>query len=268
MRRIASITVRDAPTPTPRLGREEAVARLRSPERLDEVVHVTSSRTWIAVCAGVVALALAAVWAFFGTIPERLAVDGYMTRDGAIAQVFADVGGVISSVAVVSGDRIEPHATVASLVTDDGERVDVTAGTGGVVQGVAIAPGQVVEAGAQVATIVDEASTATLGAVVYVTAGEAQGLRRVGSVTVQPAAAGSVEGELVFVADVPATREAMVNQLGSAALADAYIDSTHGVPYLVLVQVPHVDGGVVAGAPAQISAIVKEQRPIDRLFGS
>jgi hypothetical protein len=69
--------------------RKEALDRLSAVEELDELMHVTTLRSWLALLALGSLLAVAIVWALFATIPTTIsgrgALTGGGTSDGTLA---------------------------------------------------------------------------------------------------------------------------------------------------------------------------------------
>jgi hypothetical protein len=54
------------------LFRKIALERLSSPEQLDQLLHVTSPRTWIATVAFLLLIGMGVTWACIATIPESI----------------------------------------------------------------------------------------------------------------------------------------------------------------------------------------------------
>jgi hypothetical protein len=71
--------------PTP-IFRQEALERLSSPERLDELMHVTSPRSWIALAAlgGLIVAAL--IWSIFTTLSTTVSGSGVVESGSRTAQ--------------------------------------------------------------------------------------------------------------------------------------------------------------------------------------
>ena len=182
-----------------------------------------------------------AVWAFAGSIPERISVPGVMTRPGAVVEVFAEAAGTVSAVSVVTGQTVATGTPSSTMTGEDGSQLDVVSTIDGVVQGVSARAGLIVSAGTSMATIVDEASDAPLRALAYLNPADIQSLGVTDRVTVAPAAVngtkyGSLVGHVTFVGDVPASIPEMGEELGSTALAQEFSQATGGISYLVIVE--------------------------------
>ena len=62
--------------------RQVALERLSSPEQLDQLIPITSSRGWLAL-AGLIAIIIAAlVWSFVARLPTQVAGQGLLLRGG------------------------------------------------------------------------------------------------------------------------------------------------------------------------------------------
>lgn len=257
------------------------MAQLRSPERLDEVVHVTRTRAWLAAAAGLAVVVVFFVWATVATIPDRITVGATMIRADALAGVLVPDAGIVTSVLVKPGDSVETGDMVAALSPGDGSSSDVNAPISGVVQEVLVVEGDSVMAGDAIAIVIDESSTESLQAVTYVGPQDANALRAIDTVTVQPSTVdttmyGALVGRVSFVSQVPASLVSMTNMLGSSALAMSFSSDTNGLAYLVVVDfgdtlewtngsAPSFD--IIDGTLAQLSAIISDDRPIDLILG-
>ncbi|MEO1055946.1 MAG: HlyD family efflux transporter periplasmic adaptor subunit [Actinomycetota bacterium] len=250
-----------------------------SPDNLDSVVLVTDSRSWIAIAVGVLAVGALLVWGLFGTIPERTSVGAVMARDGAIVNAVAPTAGSISEVIVRAGERVEMGQDIVTLLDSDGDTRSVTSATDGVVQAMAVNVGDEVAAGTRVATIVDEQADGALTAVSYVNAAEALAFDGVETVTVSPVTAdagtyGTLEGQVAFIAQVPASTDDIAAQVRNDALATQLSERVSGAPYLIVVEFgdpPEWTGTappfpIAEGTLAELSAITSREAPIDKLL--
>lgn len=85
--------------------RQEALNRLSSPEQLDQLMRVTSSRSWIALAAVGLLLFVALLWGIFGTIPTTVPAQGFLVRRG-VQSLDAPHAGVVKEIKVGSGDEV------------------------------------------------------------------------------------------------------------------------------------------------------------------
>jgi HlyD family secretion protein len=102
-----------------RLFRQVSLERLASPDQLDQLVTVTSRRSWAALGAVFGILVAAASWSVIGRIPDTVAGTGILARSGGVLEVVPTTGGRVSDVAVDVGDKVIEGQVVARLERDD-----------------------------------------------------------------------------------------------------------------------------------------------------
>lgn len=95
--------------------RKVALERLSSPEQLDQLMEVTSPKSWLALAALGALLATALTWGIFGAIPTEAAGEGILIRQGGVANVVAAESGQVEEILVQVGDVIEKGQVVARL---------------------------------------------------------------------------------------------------------------------------------------------------------
>jgi HlyD family secretion protein len=95
--------------------RKVALERLSSPEQLDQLMEVTSPRSWLALAGLGALLATALTWGVFGTIPTEAAGEGILIRQGGVSNVVAAENGQVEEVLVAVGDVIEKGQVVARV---------------------------------------------------------------------------------------------------------------------------------------------------------
>lgn len=91
----------------PELFRKSALARLASPEQIDQLMEVTDTRGWwtIAALAGLVVAAL--LWSFVGRIPTTVQGTGILLREGGVFDVQTTAGGQVTELRVVEGQAVK-----------------------------------------------------------------------------------------------------------------------------------------------------------------
>src|SRR5687767_9357951 len=102
-----------------KLFRQAALDRLASPERLDELMRVTSPMGWIALAALGVAILAAAIWGFVGEITTKVDGPGILLRGEAVLDVTASAEGRLVSVDVGVGDVVKVGQLVARIEQPD-----------------------------------------------------------------------------------------------------------------------------------------------------
>jgi len=95
--------------------RKAALERLASPERLDEMMVITSPKGWIALTACGMLILLGLIWSIFGRIPERVFAQGMLIPGGSLLQVEANTQGMITKFLVDVGDEVEEGQNLAGI---------------------------------------------------------------------------------------------------------------------------------------------------------
>jgi HlyD family secretion protein len=98
-----------------RLFRTASLDRLSSPEELDQVVKISVGGSWIVLVAVLLFCAGATVWAITSRLPTTAAGRGMIVRTGGVLNVVSRGGGVIRSVDVGVGQRVEANQVVARI---------------------------------------------------------------------------------------------------------------------------------------------------------
>ena len=86
--------------------RQKALAKLRSPEQLDEPLKVIMRRTRLGWWTLAVTIALGLTWAWLGTLPETGRGQGILMTPNTVVPVQARAGGQVGVWHVNVGDRV------------------------------------------------------------------------------------------------------------------------------------------------------------------
>jgi HlyD family secretion protein len=95
--------------------RKVSLARLSSPEQLDQVLRVTTPKTWLALLALVCLLGVGVVWGYQGRIATKATGQGVIIRSGSVANVATLGAGRVMEIKVNVGDRVEVNQVVATV---------------------------------------------------------------------------------------------------------------------------------------------------------
>lgn len=232
--------------------RDAALARLSSPERLDELITVLRPRYWVALTA-VVALVLAAlVWSFAGTVPLSSTSVGVLVAPGSVREVFAPVTGYVVSIATEDAD-VGPGQTVATIAPGPGssptaEPVQVLSPIAGVVFEREVAEGALVREGQSIARV--QTAGAALGrdlrALTYVSPAtaatfEAGMVVDITPETVPSAEYGYLRGRIASVATIPDSVAAITAAVQDQTIATELAAAAEGVPIEVRIDLERAD---------------------------
>ncbi|MBL4606064.1 MAG: NHLP bacteriocin system secretion protein [Flavobacteriaceae bacterium] len=94
--------------------RKAALEKLSTPEKLDQLIKVTSPKGWIALVTIAIVLGTAITWSFFGNVKTKLNVVGVLLG-GEIHEVVATSQGQLISLNVNIGDTIKEGSIIAII---------------------------------------------------------------------------------------------------------------------------------------------------------
>ncbi len=216
----------------PVIFRPAALARLSSPDKLDEAVRITGSRAWLDMGFAGLMLLAALVWSVLGTIESSVSGAGMIVRETGLSEVAAAEGGEIQGILVRAGDRVQAGDVIATLKVPSGGNRPLVAGASGQIVEVLSTPGAVLLPGAAIATI--EPSDGELEAVVLVPAAQGKTIEPGMSVQIATSAAkkeefGLMRGEVKSVSSFPASQRAIAARLGNEQLVRQLIGESPSV---------------------------------------
>jgi HlyD family secretion protein len=97
------------------LFRKVSLDRLSSPEQIDQLLEVTTARTWIALTALCCTLIAGIVWSVTGSSDDTVAGRGVISRTGGVNVVVAQGTGNILNMHVEVGDAVRAGQVVAQI---------------------------------------------------------------------------------------------------------------------------------------------------------
>jgi len=95
--------------------RKKSLDTLAAPEKLDDVIRVTSPKGWIALLTLLGTIALFIVWAVYDSIPSTIPGTCMLIKTGGVINITSSITGRLSDIAVVRGDRIRRGQTIARI---------------------------------------------------------------------------------------------------------------------------------------------------------
>jgi NHLM bacteriocin system secretion protein len=102
-----------------KLFREEALERLSSPERLDQLMNVVNPRAWLPLAGLGSLVAVAAVWSVVGRLPLTVSGQGVLLYPRSVVQLQAPSDGTVVELNIKSGDNIK-KGDVIGLISQPG----------------------------------------------------------------------------------------------------------------------------------------------------
>lgn len=95
--------------------RKVALAKLSSPEQLDQLMRLTDARGWVILVGFGVVLLTATIWGIFGSIPQNVGGTGILVKSGGVFEVIALSSGRVTDVAVNVGEVVVEGQVVARM---------------------------------------------------------------------------------------------------------------------------------------------------------
>jgi HlyD family secretion protein len=97
------------------LFRKEALDRLSSPERLDQLMQVVQPKKWIPLAAMGTIITAGLAWSVFGRIPITVAGQGVLVFPSKVVSVQSFTAGTLLTVNIRPGDKIKKNQVLATI---------------------------------------------------------------------------------------------------------------------------------------------------------
>jgi multidrug efflux pump subunit AcrA (membrane-fusion protein) len=150
--------------------RQQALAKLQSPEELDLPVRFARPQGWLVMSVTVVVMAAASVWAVTGSVASTVSAPAILTHGQGSYILQSPVAGQVTQVIAKEGTQLPAGSPVLKVRTADGDTVVRTVAAGRVTA-LAATIGQIISTGANVAAVEKVAHASDpLYATVYVPA--------------------------------------------------------------------------------------------------
>ncbi|WP_371667709.1 HlyD family efflux transporter periplasmic adaptor subunit [Streptomyces sp. NBC_00289] len=132
--------------------RQQALAKLQSPEELDLPVRFARPQGWLALTVTVVVVAAASVWAVTGSVASTVGAPAVLTHGEGSYILQSPAAGQVTAVLAEQGARLPAGAPVLKVRTAKGDTVVRTVAAGRVTA-LAATIGQIIQTGANVAAV-------------------------------------------------------------------------------------------------------------------
>ncbi|MCA6090677.1 HlyD family efflux transporter periplasmic adaptor subunit [Streptomyces sp. SCA3-4] len=219
--------------------RQKALSKLQSPEELDLPLRFARPQGRLVLAVTVVVMAVAAFWAFTGSVSSKLSAPGILTHAEGSYLLQSPFAGQVTAVLAKEGQLLSPGAPLVQVSTDRGDRA-VRVVAGGRLTTLVAKIGSVVTTGADVATVERVKNPDDpLVAVLYVPGGSG-GTIPVGATvdlsvqSVPQQRFGVLRGRVAAVGRAPQTQAQISGFLGDGRLAAQF--ARQGNPVAVLVR--------------------------------
>ncbi|SCA62551.1 Uncharacterized protein SCG7086_AB_00190 [Chlamydiales bacterium SCGC AG-110-P3] len=91
------------------------IKRLSSPDQLDKLLIITSTRTWIALYAILSVVVVIILWALFGSIPIKVEGRCVVLNRTGLFSIHTRVSGMVQGVTLEPGDQVKKGQTVGTI---------------------------------------------------------------------------------------------------------------------------------------------------------
>ncbi|CAN5586588.1 hypothetical protein BH09GEM1_BH09GEM1_20620 [soil metagenome] len=95
--------------------RKSALARLASPEQLDQLMEVTDSKGWWTLSALAALVVAAVLWSWVGRIPTTVQGTGILLREGGVFDVQTTAGGQVMELSVTEGQAVRAGQVIGRV---------------------------------------------------------------------------------------------------------------------------------------------------------
>ncbi|MET7601460.1 HlyD family efflux transporter periplasmic adaptor subunit [Streptomyces avermitilis] len=264
--------------------RQQALAKLQSPEELDLPVRFARPQGWLVLSVTVVVMAAASVWAVTGSVASTVGAPAVLTHGEGSYVLQSPVAGQVTAVLAKEGERLPANSPVLKVRTDNGDTLVRTVAAGRITA-LAATIGAIIQTGANVAAVEKVAHASDpLYATVYVPAENASSIPANAAVdlTVQSVPTqqyGVLHGHVKSVDRTVQTRQQIAAFLGDSQLGEQF--TKKGRPVAVLVRLDRSSGtksgyqwSSADGPPYALASMtlatgsirLADQRPVDWLL--
>jgi multidrug efflux pump subunit AcrA (membrane-fusion protein) len=224
----------------PGLFRAKALDRLSSPDQLDQLVRITSPRSWLAFIALAAVIVAALVWGAVGSVPRTVSGQAILTQPGGVTNVPATAAGLVTRVEVDPGQVVSAGQVIAQLQPSGdtgtphagtpvaGTSIPITSPRDGRVVELLSSPGDIVDVGDLVISL--EGEQDDIIAYVYVPDGPGKqidpGMRvQLSPTSVDSSQYGYLIGTVASVSENPVTERGLTQLLSNDQLVQRFLDN-------------------------------------------
>ncbi|MEV6177119.1 HlyD family efflux transporter periplasmic adaptor subunit [Streptomyces sp. NPDC052015] len=264
--------------------RQQALAKLQSPEELDLPVRFARPQGWLVLSVTAVALAAASVWAVTGSVTSTVSAPAVLTHGEGSYILQSPAAGQVTAVLAKEGERLPANSPVLKVRTAEGDTVVRTVAAGRITA-LAATIGQIISTGANVAAVEKVADADDpLYATVYVPAENAASIPANAGVdltvqTVPSQQYGVLRGHVKSVDRTAQSAQQIAAFLGDSQLGEQF--TKKGRPVAVLVRLDTSEStrsgyrwSSADGPPYSLTSMtmatgsirLADQRPVDWLL--
>lgn len=264
--------------------RQQALAKLQSPEELDLPVRFARPQGWLVMSVTVVVMAAACVWAVTGSVASTVSAPAILTHGQGSYILQSPVAGQVTQVIAKEGSQLPADSPVLKVRTADGDTLVRTVAAGRLTA-LAATIGQIISTGANVAAVEKVAHASDpMYATVYVPAENAASIPEDAAVDLTVSSVptqeyGVLRGHVKSVDRSAQSAQQIAAFLGDSQLGEQF--TKDGRPVAVLVRLDRSKGtksgyrwSSAEGPPFALTSMtvasgsirLADQRPVDWLL--
>ncbi|WP_329251593.1 HlyD family efflux transporter periplasmic adaptor subunit [Streptomyces canus] len=264
--------------------RQQALAKLQSPEELDLPVRFARPQGWLVMSVTVVVMAAASVWSVTGSVASTVSAPAILTHGQGSYILQSPVAGQVTQVIAKEGTQLPANSPVLKVRTSDGDTVVRTVAAGRLTA-LAATIGQIISTGANVAAVEKVAHASDpMYATVYVPAENAASIPENAAVDLTVSSVptqeyGVLRGHVKSVDRSAQSAQQIAAFLGDSQLGEQF--TKDGRPVAVLVRLDKSKGtksgyrwSSAGGPPFALTSMtvasgsirLADQRPVDWLL--
>ena len=105
----------EAPVDASKIFRKVALERMSSPEQLDQLLRVTTPKSWLALLSLIALLAVAVAWGYCRRLTTRVSGQGVLIRAGGVRNVVPLGAGQVLDIHVRVGDKVAVGQVIGTV---------------------------------------------------------------------------------------------------------------------------------------------------------
>lgn len=208
------------------LFRKAALERMSTPDQIDQLMPVTSSKGWIALITLAGLLIALVLWGIFGTISVEVQGQGVLVRPDGLQTVAAPSSGEVTALTIRPGDTLKSGQVIGKLKTDS-QTIDLVSSYNGKVSEVLTSVGSQLTTGASVAQLETDAP---LEAFAFVSLQDGKQLQPGMQIELSPSTAqagqyGFLLGKVSYISDYPVSEQGLQSLLKNDELAKVILSN-------------------------------------------
>lgn len=209
--------------------RKEALRKLTSPEQLDQLTSIVSSRGWVALLASFALIVIASMWFIFGEVPITVGGEGILIGLGALHRVTISETGTIQDLSVKGRGYVvkdQVLARVRRISSDANDCFEIKSPASGKLLSLSFKINDFVKQGDTMGVI--ESESTNINALVFISLDDGKLIHPGMEIQISPSSAnqqeyGFIYGNVNQVTDFPMTKETLMQFLQNEALVDLYL---------------------------------------------